>query len=714
MLSPLLKLAVLSGAQAVVRFHIQRGADVNAMDADSRSALMLAALRGDAETCRLLLEAGADPNLVDRNGKDALALLIGNGNSETGAVIRAYLRDDHEGSADQFPSIYAEQVEATLEVFEWEEEADSPVPPTDESCLNAAEGLQRLLTQHTPIDTAEDWSDVDISLPEIVSRRFWDNLEEDTRSGLRDLLLIGMSTGNTSLRQLESVLAGHDEELMSAVLRVLGDLRIQVDRSLYVPEAASVPDPFDNEEQEGAAYRLSVDEAITFLEDLSSTIGDPFNAYVKDIGPRQLLSREEEAALAREMENGLTEAVGTISECNLAIAEILRVAEEIVGGDVPLEIMIDRDFNKPGEASDQDGSVTSDDLVATDDDDDDADYDDDDNDKVSSSPPPDFATRVAAIRNLYLGAFAGGATCDSEPVAALAAEVRSLNLSWTFIEHLRDIARLKAPEADTHRKIESGLAKARRARDKFTEANLRLVIAIARKYFRSGLSVPDLIQEGNIGLLKAVGRFDYRRGFKFSTYGTWWIRQSITRAIANQSRTIRIPVHMHEALNKVSRAQRQLRQELGREPEAEDLAERLEMSVAKIHRILCAPEEPIPLEYEGDDEPSPSYDISVGEYVDSPLDRLITKEIREQAEEVLKTLTPREEQIIRMRFGFMAGGEKTLEQVGQRYQLTRERIRQIEAKALRRLRHPSRSDRLRVLCGIPDTAGGVEATVDSE
>jgi RNA polymerase primary sigma factor len=630
--------------------------------------------------------------------------LIGNGDSETGAVIRAYLRDDHEGSADQCPSIAAERVESTIEVSEWEEEADSPVPPTDESCLNAAEGLQRLLTQHTPIDTAEDWSDVDISLPEIVSRRFWDNLDEDTRSGLRNLLLIGMGTGNISLHQLESVLAGHDEELMSAILRVLGDLGIQVDRSLYAPEAASVPDPFD-EEPEGAAYRLSVDEAITFLEDLSSTIGDPFNAYIKDIGPRRLLSREEEAALAREIEDGVAEAVGTISECKLAVAEILRVADGIIRGDIPLEIMIDPESNRVGDAPDQDGSLTSDELVAPDTD------EEDDNDQVSVDLLPDLATRVTAIRNLCRGAFEGEVTRAPSLVAAIAAEVRSLNLSWTFIEHLRAIVRLKDPDADTHRKIEAGFVKASRARDRFAEANLRLVIAIARKYVKSGLSLPDLIQEGNIGLLKAVGRFDYRRGFKFSTYGTWWIRQAITRAVANQSRTIRIPVHVFDALNKIRHAQRQLRQELGREPEAEDLAERLEMPLAKIHKLLRAPEEPIPLEAlmaEGDHEPFPGEDIPLEEDVASPLDRLFTKEIREQAENVLRTLTPREASIIKMRFGFVDGAEQTLEEIGQRYGLTRERIRQIEAKALRRLRHPSRSRRLRVFWSTHNTADGAK------
>ena len=711
MLSPLLKLAVLSGAQSVVRFHIQRGADVNEVDGDNRSALMLAALRGDSGTCRMLLEAGADPTLVDRNGKDALALVLGNGKSEIGTIIRAYLPllELTKESTAQQPNLEAQTPEATLNVSDWEEDVESPVPPADESCLKLSKGLQQIITQHTPIDTAEDWSDVDISLPEIVLRRVWDNLEEDTRRGLQDMFLGGLSTGRLSLQWLESLIVGSEktkeEGLMSGILRVMDDLGIQIDQSLYPPDVASLPDPFD--ELEAAGYRSSLDDAISFLEDLSSPVGDPFNAYIKDMGPRQLLSREEEVGLAREMEDGLAEAADAISACGPAVVEILRVANEVVGGNVPLETMIDRDNDRTFCAPDQDSSLMNDGLAATDDED----------DQVDDKTPPDFATRVAAIRNLYHLAFASGTACHATLKAALADEVRALNLSLSFLAHLGDIAKLRAPEGDASFKIESGLLKTNRASKQFAESNLRLVIVIARRYIKSGLLLPDLIQEGNIGLLKAVARFDYRRGFKFSTYATWWIRQAITRGIANQVRTIRLPVHVIEALNKIRHAQRDLRQELGREPETEELSRKLEIPVDRVHRILCASEETIPLEIpmnEGDDDLFPTNDIPVGRQIASPLDPMISEDIRKKIEDMIRTLAPREASVIRMRFGLLDGDEQTLEEIGQRFRLTRERIRQIEAKALRRLQHPSRSDRLRILWGVSSAAGGLEITDDSE
>lgn len=714
MLSPLLKLAVLSGAQAVVRFHIQRGADVNEVDGDSRSALMLAALRGDAETCRILLEAGANPRLVDRDGNDATALVPGNGESPIVAIIRAYLPppdDDTNKSGNRQSNLEAELTEKTLDISAWEEDTECPVPPTDESCLIGARGLQQIITQHAPVDTAEDWSDVDISLPEIACQRFWDNLEEDTRRCLQDLFLGGLGTGRVSLRWLEPLVIGgnrtHDEVLTSGILRVIGDLGIQIDQSLYQPDTASLPDPFD--EQEAAEYRSSVADAITFLGDLSSTVGDPFNAYLKEIGPMQLLSRDEEVALAREMEDGLAEATGAISTCSSAIAEILLVADEIARGNVQLETMIDSDSDRNGGATDQNGSVMNDQLVATD--------DDEDNAQVRSNIPPSFAASIAAIRNLYGGAFTGRNPCNPALKATLAAEVGALNLSSAFIEHLRDVARLSAPDTDAHRRIESGLVKAARASKQFAESNLRLVIAIARRYIKSGLPLPDLIQEGNIGLLRAVARFDYRRGFKFSTYATWWIRQAITRGIANQARTIRMPMHVIETLNKIKHAQRNLQQELGREPDVEDLALRLEIPAEKVHRLLCAAEEPIPLEIPEDERSEdlfPLDDIPTGNRVISPLDAMMISETHKKTDDIIKTLAPREATVIRMRFGLADGDEQTLEVIGQRYRLTRERIRQIEAKALRRLRHPSRSDRLRLLWGAPDTADDLEAIDDSE
>jgi RNA polymerase primary sigma factor len=307
----------------------------------------------------------------------------------------------------------------------------------------------------------------------------------------------------------------------------------------------------------------------------------------------------------------------------------------------------------------------------------------------------------------FVTLFAGNETSDSWFEAAVAmAKPWSEKLKDVAEDVQRSLQKLRQIEEETgltieqvkdiNRRMSIGEAKARRAKKEMVEANLRLVISIAKKYTNRGLQFLDLIQEGNIGLMKAVDKFEYRRGYKFSTYATWWIRQAITRSIADQARTIRIPVHMIETINKMNRISRQILQETGAEPDPATLAQKMDMPEDKIRKILKIAKEPISMETPiGDDD-----DSHLGDFIEdtstlAPSDAALHGSMRDVVKEVLDSLTPREAKVLRMRFGIEMSTDQTLEEVGKQFDVTRERIRQIEAKALRKLRHPSRADKLK-------------------
>jgi len=664
---------------------------------------MIAALRGSADLCQLLLDSGADPTGIDNNGKDALSLALSRDYTEVSAVIKASLplreQQTEPANSQRTTALDEFDVDVTisisqeaLDLFAWEEETETLVPQEDESVLPGAAEIQQRLTQHIPIDTAEDWSDIEISLPDAAPRRVWDSFQDETRRQLRCLLRYGLLHGRVSINQIESLLLGekadHDEEIKFRLTLLLGELGVLVEAETEEPTAwlLDVEQADDNDEP-------LVDEALTFFDDLSSAVGDPINAYLKDIGREPVLSREEEAALYQDMEQGFEEAIRAIAGCDVAIGEILRVGESILRREAQLEIMVNS----------QSGQITADDSNQG------ADLENSaidegaksmEEDDATGDLPDDFEERLVAIRTLHRKAVSLGFLPSRKKydvlvdraMDSLCDEIRSLHLSSAFITRLCDVVRKDISSAGSSLLIESGISKATTAKRHMIEANLRLVFSIARRYGNAGLPLADLIQEGNIGLLKASDRFEYRRGFKFSTYATWWIRQSITRAIADKARTIRIPVHMIEGISKMRRLERLARQELGREPNEEELAERSGLRVSKVRRLLHAMEEPVSLEMPGDEEEGevpPGYMV-VDESAASPLEWIVKLEFGEQVDRLLKTLRPRDEKIIKMRFGFEDDTEYTLEEIGQGLSLTRERIRQVEAKVLRNLRHPSR------------------------
>ena len=498
-----------------------------------------------------------------------------------------------------------------------------------------------------------------------------------------------------------------------------------------------------------------IDETLAAMEEkeLKSSSSDPVKLYLKKMGSVALLTREGEVKIAKEIEEGEKEIVLSCLKSKHALEEIVKLKEKIASAEVETEFVKDLVRGLDDESSEKDilkekariikicdhveqllTEIVNDDGTLrklTKDENKTMEMVEEElvdltfNRKVINSFTEPVKSYYLQFRNLYdqqdrIYKFLEVETDDAyrelynrviEDDAYKRKLARHLYTSDTKIEQmirnqediLRKLRRLQIDSGmafedilDVYNVITKGEEKADFGKSQLVEANLRLVVSISKKYTNRGLQFLDLIQEGNIGLMKAVDKFEYRRGYKFSTYATWWIRQAITRAIADQGRTIRIPVHMIETINKLARTNRQLVQELGREPTPEEIAEKMEMSVDKVKKVFKISKEPISLETPiGEEEDSSLGDFIEDKKIISPADAVMSITLSEQTRSVLSTLTPREEKVLRMRFGIGEKSDHTLEEVGQDFFVTRERIRQIEAKALRKLRHPSRAKLLK-------------------
>ena len=745
-------MAVVAGVESAVRLHIDRGDDLNARDDKGQTPLMLSAARNKASICKLLLDAGADADLLDPDGHSALNIAQATGATDAASVIEAAcmpqtLQDDifrepavispdaqraqaandsqaeRQGAYD--PSPLADQPFAVLEpapapatapvpVIDWDlgsddadfdlvgwvAEEDLPPPEGDPTLSATAFEIQSAISEHQPIDTSADWEGFEALLPERATPLPRAD-DAEARERLRLVLLRAIREGSVPAALIDDLASGDDgepdSEAVAVLSMVINDLGAETDdRFEYRTPHESFEvfvTPEEKPDEEDA-----LDEAMAFVDELAGHRNERLRIYQRELQGEALLTAEAEVALGQAMERGIEKSLDALAAWPSGVGAVLAAAKKVSSGAKPLRWL---SSGPPVELHEAEAISSADaeaepptDAVGTEDNGDgDSQFD------LDAKESVDELEELRITAELLSG-LAVGASQDAPGWNACRGALASLGLTRNFLMELADSKLAGEPEPALA--FGQAMNAYRHARDKMAVANLKLVYSIAKKYLFSGQPMDDLLQEGNIGLIKAVDRYDWRRGFKFSTYATWWIRQQVGRFVADKGKTIRLPVHVYEKTQRIAQAARAFELRHGQAPTVEEIAELVELPVKKVLAFNRAAMEPLPLhEIDGLDDRIAA-DAKDAYTARDPMDIVEDMQLIGAIDRFLETIKPKEARVVRMRFGIGIQESMTLEEIGARLDVTRERIRQIEAKALRRLKHPARLDRLlRELYGAP-------------
>lgn len=729
-------MAVVAGVESAVQIHIHRGDNLNARDDKGLTPLMLSAARNKAAICTLLLAAGVDADLRDPLGRNALSIAQAAGAREAASAIEAACiteaasRVDNavdetanavpDGQKAQAPVAAASAIEWTssedgtgFDLIGWEAEEDQLPPESDPSLSAAAFEIQSAITEHRPVDTSADWEDLEAFLPDRATPlpRADDG---EAQERLRLVLLRAIREGSVPYSAIEDLTCEGDgkpdAEAAALLGMVINDLGAETDERFEYSaphesfEVFVAPDEAPDEED-------VIAESLAFVEDLAARRNEPLRIYQRELQREALLTAEAEVVLGKTMEHGLEEALDALASWPAGIGTVLEACEKVMSAVKPLRWL---SSSSHAEHQDAEPSPSSEHEAELDPQTETMGEADDGSHQfgLGATESSDEMSELSANARL-LASFAIGASQDAPKWSECRATLASLRLTRGFLMELTDSGLVG--ECEPALAFAQAMKTYRRARDKMAVANLKLVVSIAKKYLFSGQPLDDLLQEGNIGLLKAVDRYEWRRGFKFSTYATWWIRQQVGRYIADKNKTIRLPVHVYEKTQRIAQVSHAFEIRNGHAPSVDEIAALVELPIHKVVALARASLEPLSLhELESLDDLIAT-DAKEQLTARDPMEIVEDMQLIGSVDRFLGTLKLKDQKVLRMRFGIGIVDSMTLDEIGARLGVTRERIRQIESKALRQLKNPARLDRLlHELNGTPPPKSAVREGVSND